>query len=424
MTGLAFILRALRYKNYRLFFLGQLVSFTGTWMTQIATSWLVYRLTGSPWLLGAVAFANQFPAFLVSPFAGIYIDRWDNYQLIKVTQTFLMLVSFALAALTLGGWINIPALLLLNAVQGVVNGFDMPSRHAFVVAVVDKKEDLGNAIGLNSMMFNMARLLGPALGGLIVAASSEGWCFFIDGVSFLAVLIALWMMDVRPQAPRTNPVAGVFEQMKEGWKYAFGFLPVRSIILLLAAVSLLGFPYTVLVPIFAGDILHGGPHTLGFLMGAFGFGAFLGGLWLASRKTVIGLDGAIPLGVGFFGAGLIAFGCSRLLWLSLILMAATGSMLMVYWAASNTILQTVVDDDKRGRITSLFMMAFLGTSPVGSLLAGRVAEHIGAPRTVILEGMCCVLGAILFTRKLPALTKAVHPVYAKLGILPTLPALE
>ena len=411
------MLRALRYRNYRLFFGGQIVSLVGTWITTTATSWLVYRLTGSAFLLGVVGFAGQFPAFLFGPFAGIFVDRWDRRRLLVATQTVSMLQSFALAALTLSGRITISQIILLSIVQGIVNAFDMPGRQAFVVQLIESKADLGNAIALNSSMVNAARLIGPSIAGLVIAASSEGWCFFIDGVSYLAVIVALLNMRLARVTATARPRTGVMQQFLEGFNYAFGFRPVRSIILLLALVSLVGVPYSVLMPIFAASVFHGGPHALGFLMGASGCGALLGALWLAGRKSVIGLGRIIPIATALFGGGLIAFSFAPQLWWAIPCLVVAGFGFMVQMAASNTVIQTIVDDEKRGRVMSFYMMAFLGTAPFGSLMAGSLSSRIGAPHTLLLGGICCAVGAAWFARELPPIRVAVRPIYVKLGIV-------
>lgn len=414
------MLRALRYRNYRLFFGGQVVSLIGTWITATATSWLVYRLTGSAFLLGFVGFAGQFPGFVIGPFAGTFIDRWDRHRLLITTQTLSMLQSFILAILTLTGRVTVPAIIVLNACQGVVNAFDMPCRQAFLLTMIEDKEDLGNAIALNSSMFNVARLLGPSIAGSIIATSSEGWCFLLDGFSYSGVIVALFLMRIarRPAGARRHLSA--LKQVVEGWSYVFGFQPIRSIITLLALVSLVGFPYTVLMPIFANTILGGGPYTLGFLMTASGGGALLGALWLAARKSVLGLGRLIPIAAGTFGLALIGFSLSRTLWLSIVFMIVTGVGFMLQMGASNTLIQTIVDDEKRGRVMSLYVMAFLGTAPFGSLMAGTLSARIGAPRTLFAGGACCVAGALWFARTLPALRQAIHPIYVRLGILPEL----
>jgi MFS family permease len=396
-ANVAFMLRAFKYRNYRLFFGGQIVSLCGSWMTITATSWLVYRLTGSALLLGVVGFASQVPAFLLMPFAGIAVDRWNRHRLLVATQTLSMLTSFTLATLTLSGRITIPALIAVSVVQGIVTAFDMPVRQAFVITLIEDKRDIGNAIALNSSMFNAARLAGPSIAGAIIAVSNEGWCYLIDGVSFLAVIMALLAMQLAPWKPHhavrhTGPI----EQLKEGWRYASGSVAIRSLIGLVGVVCLLGVPYTVLLPIYAGSILGGGPHTLGFLMTAAGSGALLGALWLATRRGPEGLDVVIPIAAMVFGAGLIGFALSRLLWLSLAFAVIAGFGAMVQFASSNTLLQTVVDDSKRGRVLSFFLMAYFGTTPFGSLVAGALSARYGAPLTLAAGGACCIAGAIGF----------------------------
>jgi len=387
-------------------------------MTRIATSWLVYRLTRSALLLGLVGFAGQIPSFLLAPLAGVLVDRWNRHRLLVVTQILAMLQSAALAWLTLAGVINIWHVLLLSLFQGAINAFDMPARQAFVVEMVEKRADLANAIALNSSMVNAARLLGPSIGGVVIAAVGEGWCFFIDAVSYLAVIASLLLMHLALW-PRAAPAgARVLPQLREGWAYVAGSAPIRSILLLLALVSLVGMPYTVLMPIFASTILHGGPHTLGFLMAATGVGALLGALVLANRRTVLGLGKVIPAMAGLFGAGLIGFSLSRSLWLSLVLLLVTGLGFMVQMAASNTLIQTLVDDDKRGRVMGFYLMAFMGTAPFGSLLAGALAHRIGAPYTLLLGGCGCIAGALWFASLLPKLRERVRPIYVRMGILP------
>jgi MFS family permease len=410
--------RALNYRNYRLFFSGQVLSLIGTWITTTATNWLVYRLTGSAVLLGVVGFAGQFPAFALGPFAGIFVDRWNRHRLLVVTQTVSMLQSFTLAALTLSGHITIELIIILSVIQGTVNAFDMPGRQAFLLNMIDSKEDLANAIALNSSMVNAARLIGPSVAGVIIATSSEGWCFFIDGVSYLAVIVSLLRMRITPPARVTHARGSGVRQFKEGFAYAFGFQPVRAIILLLALVSLMGIPYSVLMPVFATDIFHGGPHTLGFLMTASGCGALVGALWLAARKSVVGLGRIIAGAACLFGGGLIAFSFTHVIWLALPLLTIAGFGFMVQMASSNTVIQTIVDDEKRGRVMGFYMMAFLGTAPFGSLLAGSLSSRIGAPATLRIGGTCCILGGLLFARALPDIRRAVRPIYVRLGILP------
>jgi MFS family permease len=416
------MLRALAYRNYRLFFGGQVVSLLGTWITTTATNWLVYRLTGSALLLGVVGFAGQFPAFLLGPFAGIVVDRCDRHRLIVATQTISMLQSFARAALTLTGAITVHWIIWLSVVQGIVNAFDMPGRQAFLITMIEKREDLGNAIALNSSMVNAARLVGPTVAGVVIALTSEGWCFLFDGISYVAVIVSLLRMrDVRSSAPARS-TESARAQFLEGLRYSFGFGPIRSIIVLLAVVSLVGVPYSVLMPVFATKIFHGGPNTLGFLMTASGCGALTGALWLASRKSVIGLGRLIPLATSLFGIGLITFSFTSSLWLALPCLILTGFGFMVQMASSNTVIQTIVDDEKRGRVMSFYMMAFLGTAPFGSLIAGWLSSRIGAPHTLLVGGCCCLVGAAGFARALPGIRRAVRPIYVRLGILPEVAA--
>lgn len=386
-------------------------------MTRVATSWLVYRLTRSPFLLGVSSFAGSVPLFLLAPIAGVWIDRWDRHRTLLVTQAVSMVQSLLLAFLALTGKIDIWHIVLLMLLQGVVNALDMPARQAFLVEMVDHREDLPNAIALNSSMVNAARLLGPAVAGLIIAAVGEGYCFLIDGVSYLAVIASLLAMRVatRPKAARER---SAYLDLKDGWGYVTGSLPIRSILLLLALVSLLGMPYTVLMPVFAAVVLRGGPHTLGYLMGAVGVGALAGAVFLAARRTVLGLGRVIPVSAALFGGALIGFGLSRNFWLSMFFLLIAGWGMMRQMAASNTLLQTIVEDEKRGRVMSFYAMAFAGMSPFGSLLAGVSAGRFGAPATVITSGVLCLVGAGFFARQLPRLREVIRPLYIKLGVLP------
>ncbi len=411
------MLRALRHRNYRLFFGGQSVSLIGTWMTRLATSWLVYRLTHSALLLGVVSFAGQIPTFLLAPFAGVWVDRWNRHRVLLVTQVLAMLQSFALAGLALANIITVWDILWLSVFQGLINAFDMPARQAFVVQMVEDRRDLGNAIALNSSMVNMARLIGPSIAGMLIAAVGEGYCFLIDGISYVAVIASLLLMKIT-ELPRTRAARSTFAELRDGWNYVSGFAPIRSILLLLGLISLMGMPYTVLMPIFAGTILGGGPHTLGFLMAAVGVGALVGAFHLAARRSVLGLGRVTAISAAIFGAGLVAFSHSRWLPLSLILMFVVGLGMMTQMASSNTILQTIVQEDKRGRVMSYYAMAFTGMAPFGSLLAGTVAHRIGAPDTLLITGACCIAGAIWFARELPEIRRLVRPIYVELGIIP------
>jgi MFS family permease len=417
-TGPAFLLRALRHRNYRLFFSGQSISLIGTWMTKIATSWLIYRLTGSALLLGLVGFAGQIPSFLLAPVAGVLIDRWNRHRLLVVTQVLAMLQSAALAGLALAGVINVWHVLALSLFQGVINAFDIPVRQAFVVEMVEARADLPNAIALNSSMVNAARLVGPSIGGILIAAVGEGWCFLLDALSYIAVIASLLLMRLprREQSPKKG--TPILPEIQAGWSYVVASAPIASILALLTLVSIVGMPYTVLMPIVASTVLHGGPHTLGFLMGAVGVGALSGAVYLASRQSVLGLGRVVPIATALFGAGLIGFGLSRHLWLSLPILVVIGLGFMVQMSASNTLLQTLVDDDKRGRVMSFYAMAFVGTAPFGSLLAGAVAHRIGASATIVISGVGCLLGALWFASRLSTLRERVRPIYIERGILP------
>ena len=429
--GASHVWRALRHRNFRLFFGGQTISLIGTWMTRIATSWLVYRLTGSALLLGTVSFAGQIPTFLVAPFAGVWVDRLDRRQVLVWTQTLSMIQSLLLAALTFSGHITIGLILFLSVMQGVVNAFDMPARQAFMMEMVGDRADLGNAIAINSSMVNVARLIGPSLAGMLIAATSEGWCFLIDGISYIAVIASLLMMQLNATAA-LRKATSMLTELKEGWSYVAGFLPIRTILMLFAVISLMGMPFVVLMPIFAVKVLNGGPHTLGFLMGAMGVGALASALSLAARRSVRGLIRVIPAAAAVFGVGLIGFGLSHVFWLSMLMVLVAGMGMMQGMAASNTVIQTLVSEDKRGRVMSYYTMAFMGMAPFGSLLAGTLAHAIppmpiwfvggtplsGAQWTVLLNGVVVMLGAAWFMTQLPALRRVVRPIYQEMGIIP------
>jgi MFS family permease len=416
-SRLKIIFRSFRYRNYRLFFIGQSISLIGTWIQRIAIPWLVYHLTGSAFLLGVVAFAGQIPTFFIAPFAGVITDRWNRYYILIGTQTAAMIQATILTILYFTGIIQVWHIVLLAIFLGCINAFDVPSRQAFVIQMVDDKEDLGNAIALNSSMVNSARLLGPSIAGILIALAGEGICFLFNGISYFFVIISLLMMRITPRKIN-RPKKHVISELKEGFSYAFGFAPIKYIILLLALVSLMGMPYSILMPVFAKVILHGDSHTFGFLMGATGLGALSGALYLASRKGILGLGRIIPFAAATFGTGLIAFSFSRFFLLSLVLMVITGMGMMLQLASSNTLLQTIVDDDKRGRIMSFYTMAFTGAMPFGSFIAGSLANTIGAPHTILIGGSACIIGAIIFTLKLPELRKIIRPLYIKLGYIP------
>jgi MFS family permease len=415
------MLRALRSRNYRLFFLGQGASLIGTWMTQTATIWLVYHLTGSALMLGLVGFANQFPNFVLTPFAGVWVDRWDRRRTIVITQILAMMQSLSLAFLALTGTIEVWHIVVLAAFQGSINAFDMPARQSFVVKMVDRREDLSNAIALNSSMFSSARLVGPAIAGLIIAATNTGVCFLIDGVSYIAVIAGLLAMRLPPEPPVTGkPAETLWYSLKEGFDYAFGLQPIRSILLLIALVSLVGMPYMTLAPIFASEILHGGPETLGFLMASSGLGALIAAVYLSARPNALGLSKLIAIAPAIFGSALIVFALSRVLWLSMLAVLLIGMGLVLQHTSGNTVLQTIVDDDKRGRVMSFYMMAFTSTVTFGNLVAGSLATRIGAPNTLLLGGILCISGSLLFTKQLPEMRRSMRLIYRRMGLLPQL----
>ena len=411
-----FILRALHHKNYRLFFGGQSISLVGTWMQQIAMSWLVYRLTNSALLLGIVGFSSQIPVFLFASIAGVYADRWNRHRMLVVTQTLSMIQALTLAFLALTGTIHVWQIIALSIAIGVVNAFDMPTRQSFIVEIVDKTEDLGNAIALNSFMFNGARLVGPAIAGILIALLGEGICFLINGLSFVGIIVALLAIKV-PKRKKAAHTSRLWHDLKDGYSYAFGFAPIRYILLQLGLMSFMGMSYAVLMPIFAKDILHGGPHTLGFLMAASGIGALTGSVYLASRQTILGLGRLIAYASVIFGIGIIAFSFSKILIVSLSMMFLTGFGMIVQIASGNTILQSIVEEDKRGRVMSIYTTAIIGMAPIGNLFAGALASLIGAPNTLILSGSACIIGSLLFALKLPHIRKKVRPIYVKMGII-------
>ncbi len=415
-TGLKNIFRSLKYRNYRLFFGGQSISLIGTWLQRIAMPWLVYDISNSVVLLGIVGFAGQIPTFLLAPFAGVLSDRRNRYHILIATQVLAMIQALTLAFLFFLGIMQVWHILVLSIILGCINAFDVPARQSFVIEMVEKREDLGNAIALNSSMVNSARLLGPSIAGLLIAFTGEGICFLINGISYLFVIVSLLFIKVPPRIKKKSEKQ-VFRELKDGFSYAFGFAPIKYVILLLALVSLMGMPYTVLMPVFAKEILHGGSHTFGFLMGASGLGALVGALYLASRKNAAGLEWHIPIAAGVFGIGLILFSLSRVFAFSMVLLVVIGFGMMMQMASSNTILQTIVDDDKRGRIMSFYAMAFMGTAPFGSFLAGELAKYIGVPNTILIGGICCIAGALFFIRKLPVIKELIKPVYVRLGFI-------
>jgi MFS family permease len=376
----------------------------------------VYRLTDSEFLLGLVTFVGQIPSLVLSPIAGVYIDRWNKHRVLVITQVLSMFQSAMLAFLTLSGRITVGDVLVLQTIQGLINAFDTPARQSFVVQMVEDRADLPNAIALNSALVNGSRMIGPAVGGVLIAAVGEGWCFALDSISYVFVIGSLVAMNVT-RAVKAADRTPVITALTAGYSYVSGFAPVRSGLLLVALISMLGMPYQVLMPVMASDVLGGGANTLGVLMTATGLGALLGSVYLASRHTVLGLGRRIAQAAMLFGVALIAFSFSTNLWLSLLLLPFTGMGFIVTLAATNTVVQTVVPEPLRGRVMSFYTVAFLGTAPIGSLLAGVAAERIGAPLTIAIGGAACLAGGAWFYATLPRLRALIRPVYAERGLL-------
>jgi MFS family permease len=416
----AAIFRSLKHRNFRLFFIGQSISLIGTWMQMLAVGWLVWRVTGDIFLLGLVPFIGRLPTLFLAPFVGVLVDRLDRHRLVIATQVLSMAQALALAAFAFWGLdrsdLFLPTIIGLQLLLGLINAVDVPARQSFVIQMIDRREDLTNAIALNSSMVNGARLIGPMIAGFLVATLGEAVCFLINGVSYVPVIWGLLLMRVAPNA-RAAAGSRALANLKEGFRYAFGFAPIRAVLLLLALVSLTGQSYTQLLPAFASNILRGDARTQGFLMAAAGVGALCGAVYLAARTSVRGLGRIIAIGPAIMGAGLIGLGMSHWLWLSLAVMPVIGLGMMVQTASSNTILQTLVDDDKRGRVMSFYSLAFMGMVPLGSLLAGSMARWIGAPWTVMLSGCCCIVGSIAFSSKLGEIRRQIRPIYIRKGII-------
>ena len=388
----------------------------GNWMTRLATSWLVYRMTHSVLLLGVVSFSGQIVSLLLGPFAGVWVERLNRRKLLVWTQAFAAVQSLALAALTLAHVINLWEVIALTALQGVINAFDMPGRQSFLVHMVDDRSDLSNAIAINASMANTARLLGPAIAGVVIGALGEGWCFLLDGLSYFAVIASLQMMRIAlPNIHRSG--ASMWAQMREGWDYVRTFRPIRTILMLFSLQSLVGYPYAVLLPVFAGQVLHGDAYTLGWLTAASGVGALVSGVSLAMRKSVVGLTRMLQVAAAVLGGALILFGLSHTLWISLILMVFVGFGLTQNASVSNTIIQSLVPEDKRARAMSYYTMAFFGAAPFGSLLVGELGHRIGAPHTFVITGAFCIAGSVWFTLEMPKIRAIMHPIYEETGIM-------
>lgn len=394
-------LRALRHRNFQLFFSGQFISLIGTWMDNIAEAWLVYRLTGSSLQLGAIGFCSQIPVFLLAPLGGIVADRHNRQRVVIATQACSMVLALTLATLTLTHRVQLWQIFVIAALLGVVNAFDIPARQAFLVDMVGK-EDLMNAIALNSSMFNGARIVGPAVAGLLVASIGEGWCFFANGVSYIAVITGLLLMRVHAPSKLAGE-GSPLEHILEGFRFVKRTAPIRFLLILLGVASLVAMPYTVLMPIFADRILHGGARGLGILMGATGVGALLGALMLASKSGVSGLGRWVAVSAGGFGCFLILFAFSRFFWLSATILVPVGFCMMLQMASSNTLIQAMVPDQLRGRVMSVYSMMFMGMAPFGALMGGAIAEHIGAPLAVAIGGAGSIAAAIVFGIRLPDL---------------------
>ena len=418
---IAMALRAFRHRNYRLFFFGQGVSLVGTWMQSVATSWMVYRITGSSLALGLTAFAGQAPAFFISPFAGVLNDRWNRHRVLVMVQFLALIQALTLAAVTFSGRAVLWNILALGLFLGLINAFEMPTRQALVIELIDDKSDLGNAIALNSALFNGTRLIGPAIAGILVAYYGEGICFLINGASYCAAIIAFRAIKI-PAGERAAAGKNMLAEMKEGFLYVARFTPIRDILLLIALISLVGMSFPVILPVITTKILGGGSGVYGSLVAASGVGATVGTLYLALRRSVLGLGKVITAGMFVFGVALLAFSYSKSFHLSLVLIALVGFGMIVNIAASNTILQTIVDEDKRGRMTSFYIMSFMGTAPLGSLLAGTLSDWFGAPAAVRFGGILCLAGGIVFATRLPSIRRLIRPIYRQKGIIPEVAA--
>lgn len=415
------IFSSLRSRNYRLYFTGQGISLIGTWMQNIALSWLVYRLTGSVFLLGLIGFTTQIPTFVLAPFTGVLTDRYNRLRIMTLAQVFFMLQATIMAFLVLFNMIEVWHIIALSLVFGVISAFDAPARQSLVIDLIDKPEDLGNAIALNSAIFNGARLVGPAIAGMTIAVVGEGICFLLNAVSFIAVLAALMRIKIpaKQTAARHNNFTKSF---KEGLNYTFHSVPIRTIILLLAILSLVGLPVTVLLPAYAKEILHGGPGTLGFLMSALGAGALIGAIYMAARNSVIGLTKIISINICIFGLAILFASFSKQMFFSLFALFFGGLSMVLSLAAINTMLQTITEEDKRGRVMSFYAMALMGTQPVGNLLAGSIASGIGISHTLLIGGAITFLSGIWFEFNRKSLKKYIRPIYINKGILPGLPS--
>lgn len=406
---MGFAFRALQSRNFKLFFFGQIVSLLGTWIQNIALGWLVYRLTDSVFLLGVVGFAGQIPSLVITPIAGVFADRLNRRNVMLTTQTAFMVLAFLLAALVLFNVIQVWEIILLATLNGVVLAIDTPFRHAFLLVMVGEKSLLQNAIALNSTLINSARFIGPTVGGILIALVGEGWCFFLNGMSFLAVIAALLAMVVI-DTQQASGKSSVLSELREGLRYSFNFVPIRYLLILVATTSFFGLPFQVFMPVYAKDILGGGAELLGFLTGSMGAGALVGAFYLASRKTLCGIPRLILLAAAVFSVGLMGFAFSTVTILSLVLIFFIGFGMIVEFASTNTLLQTIVDEDKRGRVVSLYGMSFLGITPLGSLLLGSLSHQWGVNVVLFVSGIFCLLAVVLYARRVPIITHVVRSI--------------
>jgi len=409
--------RALKYKNFRLFVSGQSVSLIGTWIQMVAMLWLVYSLTNSALMLGIVGFSGQLPMFVIAPFAGALADRIDKHKFILVTQILALVQAFVLSILVLFNLVSVWHLIILSVILGVISAIDMPIRQSFVIEMIENnREDVGNAIALNSSMVNAARLVGPSIAGILIATVGEGWCFLLNSISYVAVVISLLKMNITPVTHKTEDKK-ILRDISEGFKYSFGFPPIKYLISLLAVIGLFSSTITLLAPVVSKEMLHGNSSTFGFLMSAFGSGALIGAVYLLNKKTVLGLGRLIAGAACLFGLSLILFSFSHIFVISVIIMLFAGVSNMLIIASTNTLLQTIVEEDKRGRVMSLYTMAFRGMSPFGNLLAGSLAGFVGTSFALATGGIVSLISGIIFLSRIPYLRNFIHPLYAKLGII-------
>ncbi|MCL1973637.1 MAG: MFS transporter [Bacteroidetes bacterium] len=416
-SALTQVFGSLRSRNYRLYFTGQCISLIGTWMQQVAMSWLIYRLTGSVLLLGTVAFINQIPSFLISIFAGVITDRFERRRILLITQGLFMFAALSTATLVLTGLIQVWQIMVFSLFAGIVTAFDAPTRQSMVVEMVDRKEDLSNAIALNSAIFNAARLIGPSVAGMLIALVGEGYCLLIDGISYTAVIGALLMMRM-PEHPKKEKQEKILSGFVNGFRYCYGYLPIRILLIMVALISLFGLQFIVLVPAFAKDVLSGDSHTQGFILSSIGAGALTGAIYLAARKSVLGLGKVVSITGVLLGIGMIAVSFMTLHWMVFALLVPTGFAMITALASCNTLLQTLTDDDKRGRVMGFYAMAMVGMAPFGSLFYGSVAKWIGVQHALLVGGCLCVVGALCFEHWRPVIRRLARRVQVQQGIVP------